>query len=909
MSFSNENEWKIDDSRTPLKDVPKSFIENIEFSVMSTKDIDNMSVIDVTSTADLNSGLMGPIRQSGPCETCGNSWTHCSGHFGSIKLPNLIHPLYRSHVTYILTSVCNDCGKCLIPRKVLERYPEYVNLPADKKLKFVREKVNSKKNVTCPYIDDAHDCDDNRKSCGINPKYQAVSNEGKEKVKVNLQYTTGASSAGMNRTPDEILHILNAIDDETAELLGFNPKVTHPRNLIINRLVVLPHTLRSEITFGSANHSNEITSAYSGILTKLNDFRKAEQVAAVDSSQLGNKEQKLSELYRSVFNFIKDTGLVTPGNRGNKFKGIFALISGKEGIARQETQGKRVRNVGRSVATPASVWAPDGNKKMIIRVDEVGVPKIMARELTRKLTVVDFNIEQLQKDLDSGLVRRIKPVSGRFKGFTISVDDSSFKRHYRGYQLRLGDEVVRQLKDGDYVMYHRGPTLETSNFLVLKAKITEEDVNRVNPSIVNAMNLDFDGDETQVHVLQTPEAYAEAVEIMGIHNNFVSYSTGRAFIALTYDALLGCYLLTEKEVEISQSVYDYCTEEIRDSPQWSTLESRLKKYNVERMSGRGMFSACLPEGFYFNKKGVVVRDGILVSGVIKKNTVGTVSGGFMTEIRHQIREGLITHEEAAIEFVTNARSVASRYLQVTGFSIGLDDISLSDSADFREKQENVFMSYFNESVRTGQTILSEDDSTRVRLANAASFSTRDNNLVVSALSKEENNNLMKAVNSGAKGSAYNVHSISGAVGQQIVNGKTASLDFPGKRSLPSFQMRDEGDIEVPIMRGFSKHSFSEGLDVVETFFQQASAREALVKSSRSTKDTGNLERIVIKCCEDINIGVGRTTVGAKGLILQCVYGGDGFDPRNSEFIDGSRIPRDYEHIANVLNMSYMDSLM
>lgn len=71
---------------------------------------------------------------------------------------------------------------------------------------------------------------------------------------------------------------------------------------------------------------------------------------------------------------------------------------------------------------------------------------------------------------------------------------------------------------------------------------------RFNECVCTPYNADFDGDEMNLHVPQTEEARAEAVELMGVKNNLVTPRNGQPLIAATQDFITGAYLVTQKDL-------------------------------------------------------------------------------------------------------------------------------------------------------------------------------------------------------------------------------------------------------------------------------------------------------------------------------------------------------------------------
>lgn len=58
-----------------------------------------------------------------------------------------------------------------------------------------------------------------------------------------------------------------------------------------------------------------------------------------------------------------------------------------------------------------------------------------------------------------------------------------------------------------------------------------------------------------LHVPQTEEAKAEAIELMGVKNNLVTPRNGQPLIAATQDFITGAYLITRKDVFYTRAMF------------------------------------------------------------------------------------------------------------------------------------------------------------------------------------------------------------------------------------------------------------------------------------------------------------------------------------------------------------------
>ena len=84
------------------------------FQVMSAEQIQDMSVLQIRSTEDLNSPLLGATPKQ-KCGTCGMNNQGCPGHFGFFRLPvPVFHPFYIALLTRVLNCICIFCHQLKI---------------------------------------------------------------------------------------------------------------------------------------------------------------------------------------------------------------------------------------------------------------------------------------------------------------------------------------------------------------------------------------------------------------------------------------------------------------------------------------------------------------------------------------------------------------------------------------------------------------------------------------------------------------------------------------------------------------------------------------------------------------------------------------------------------------------------
>ncbi|CAJ0839027.1 8077_t:CDS:2 [Entrophospora sp. SA101] len=222
---------------------------------------------------------------------------------------------------------------------------------------------------------------------------------------------------------------------------------------------------------------------------------------------------------------------------GRPLKSIRARLKGKEGRLRGNLMGKRVDFSARTVITG------DPN----ISVDEVGVPRSIAQNLTFPELVTPFNLPHLQSLVERGPTEHpgakyvIRDTGERIDlKYTLSSASS--------VRLQLGWKVERHINDGDIVIFNRQPSLHKMSMMGHRVRVMPYSTFRLNLSVTTPYNADFDGDEMNLHVSQTEEAHIEAIELMGVKKNLVTPRNRDPIIAFIQDFVTSSFLITKKDV-------------------------------------------------------------------------------------------------------------------------------------------------------------------------------------------------------------------------------------------------------------------------------------------------------------------------------------------------------------------------
>ena len=154
----------------------------------------------------------------------------------------------------------------------------------------------------------------------------------------------------------------------------------------------------------------------------------------------------------------------------------------------KDTDSKRVDFSGRSVITPDPY----------INIDQLGVPKKIAMELTIPEEVTPYNIKYLTSLVKNGrdeypganFVLRLNYRDGKTE-----VQKIDLKYRKKSIKLNIGDIVERHSVNGDYILFNRQPTLHKPSMMGHKMHVLNRDdvfTLRMNVSSCAPYNADFD---------------------------------------------------------------------------------------------------------------------------------------------------------------------------------------------------------------------------------------------------------------------------------------------------------------------------------------------------------------------------------------------------------------------------------
>ncbi|VVB76495.1 DNA-directed RNA polymerase subunit A' [Candidatus Tiddalikarchaeum anstoanum] len=867
-----------------MVEIIKEKVDSIEFRVLSPKIIKAMSSTKIITPelydADgypVEGGLMnlrmGVIEPGLRCRTCGGKVHDCVGHFGYIELARpVVHIYYVNFIYDALRCTCAKCGRILLDDKSLERY----------KLKM---KVMSKQRGKFEQWDVSHEVISKAKTISVCPHCN------EKKIKLKLKKPSSFYEDKVRLTPIDVRERLERIPDEDVELLGMDPVGGRPEWMVLTLLPIPSTTVRPSITLESGQKSED------DLTHKLSDIVRTNQ-RLYENLNAGAPEIIIEDLwdllqYHVTTYFSNNVSQIPPARHrsGRPLKTLAERIKSKEGRFRKNLAGKRVNFSARSVISP------DPN----IGINEVGIPEIMASKLTIPERVTSWNIDWLKEFIKSYPKYPCALYVFTPEGFRKKVTEET--KEVLLQELAIGYSVERTIQNGDIVLFNRQPSLHKMSIMVHHVKVLPYKTFRLNLTVTDPYNADFDGDDMNLHVPQTEEARAEAEELMDVTTQIISPRLGTPIVGCKQDHISGLFSLTGKDSKFNRE------EAFQLLSRAGVYDSNLKFDKEGMAEGKEIFSQILPKDlFYVGKSGtckkcatckkeecttdsyVKVDKGQLLSGVIDDKSVGARKGLLLNDIAKKY-----TPKEVST-YLQRMALLGIATLDIRGFTV------LSSDNDLPEETVKEIKNVISKSLSSVNTVIKNyEDGELVSLPGRTLRETLEQkiimllnqsrnqvgSLVLSNETKETGSSIM--TKSGAKGNLLNLAQMAGCVGQQVLRGFRITRGY-NDRPTPHFKKGDLG----AAAHGFIRHGYKGGLTPSEFFFHAITSRDATMDTSMRTPKSGYFQRRMINAFQDFRIDMDSSVRASDGHLIQFAYGEDGIDVSKSDAgsIDVERLVRE-----------------
>jgi len=875
-------------------DTIHKIVDQIYFGVVSPQEIRRLSVAEIQTAdtydedgAPITSGLMdgrlGTLEPRQRCKTCGNTAIRCPGHFGHIELAvPIIHVEFTKIVDDLLDATCRNCGRLLHSddriariKMRIERTRKLLGTVPDDLYKRVLREAKSKE---CP-------------RCGV-PQYKI------EFTKPTTFHEISEEGA-QRLTPSMIRERLERITDEDLELIGFNPKSARPEWMVLQVLPVPPVYVRPSITLESGIRSEDDLTHKLVDIIRINQRLKENMEAGAPTLII----QDLSELlqYHVTTYFNNEASGIPPARHrsGRALKTLSQRLKGKEGRFRSNLSGKRVDFSARTVISP------DPN----LDVSEVGVPLDIATRLSMPEMLTAWNIEEMRKFVINGpeqypgALYIVRPDGKRVR-LEFVTDRTKIAE-----ALEPGFIVERHLKNGDIAIFNRQPSLHRMSIMAHYVKVLPHKTFRLHLTVCPPYNADFDGDEMNLHIPQSEEAQTEARLLMQVQDQILSPRFGGPIIGCKTDFITSAYLFTKKSTVLSK---EYVSRLLLAAGYEGPFPEPEIKKPEPKWTGKQIFSLFIPKDLNYAFKAttciacpkclredcehdayVVIKDGVLKTGVIDKNAIGAEQS---ETLLHRIIKDYGSAEGR--KFLNHICRLLNLFITMRGFTYSFDDLELSQPV-----QKKIHQMLEQSEERIDKLIKEFKDGTLPRLPGqtlADSFEIYVMNELAEARDKagksaegdfKPDNSGIIMTRTGARGSSLNIGQMAAIVGQQSVRGKRIMRGYL-ERALPHFKWGDPS----ARARGFVDSSYRDGLDPMEFFFHSMGGREGLVDTAVRTQQSGYMQRRLINALEHLRIEYDGTVRNSTGEIIQLCYGEDGVDPAKSDHGKAVNVGRIVEQV-------------
>ncbi len=358
---------------------------------------------------------------------------------------------------------------------------------------------------------------------------------------------------------------------------GFIRGNIDPSWMILSVMPVIPPDLRPMVQLsGGRFATSDLNDLYRRVINRNSRLKHLIDLGAPEII-LRNEKRMLQEAVDALID-------ASPRERSNvrrqtrrKLRSLSEILRGKQGRFRQNLLGKRVDYSGRSVI----VAGPELN------MDECGLPKEMALELFKPFVLRELITEGLASNMKSAknvLERRIPQVW----------------------------DILERVTKNYPVLLNRAPTLHRLGIQAFYPVLIGGNALKLHPSVCNAFNADFDGDQMAVHIPLSQDAVDEARNLMLSPNNILKPSSGEPIINFKNELGMGVYYLTVMTKGVlgeNHKFGNFQEAKLAYSLKKVNLQSPIIVHNekgkrIETTVGRIFLNEVLPEKLKFVNKAV-----------------------------------------------------------------------------------------------------------------------------------------------------------------------------------------------------------------------------------------------------------------------------------------------------------------
>jgi DNA-directed RNA polymerase subunit A' len=820
-------------------------INRLTFGILSAQNIEKLRVMKVTNhlTYSEDGGVvpgglldhrMGVVQPGQLCHTCNSSFLECPGHFGYIELVTpLFNYIFIDQIKKTIAILCKNCrGICLpltLQKALLLQHSinpkQYFDL-------YSKLELTKKLEKTC-------------RSC----KTEFETYTYNEKTNI-FSGTKGPVLV------EEILALFEKIKQEDNPILGF-AKTIKVEALILQKLLVPSNKIRPSIFLKNLDRSEDDLTFKLAEIVRLN--QKIQQYKAQKGTTTILNELKLLLDYH-VITYLNNENIhfaQAKHRMGRPLNTLVQRIKGKEGRFRYDLLGKRTNFSARAVIAPSTR----------ADFDEIELPKIVRENLSKKQYFLPserkilFEIAQKQFEY---------PEHFDYKAFKIiKIENLSQKRNFfltkENYTQILSEEnlseegylIERTLKEGDYVLFNRQPSLHRPSILRHKVLINKDPTRKLfkfSPLIRQVYNADFDGDEMNIHVPQSLDAELETYKLLRAKESLFTPRDGRLLFGTDQNYVFRAY-------QVTSNMFTFDKLDVR------LLINQLRKpkyvfsHEKYEYTGKEVFSFLLPRDFNFDdKKGedaLVIVDGHLISGKVSSDHIKRTGSLLLHFVQNY-------SEEIWSNFLFNLIKLSDWACSTIGITLTAKDFQIPEGTKIKVNKELIKLLNTMKNLDTNAKFINtEREISTIVQKNRTDIT----NIIISEFQKQTN--LSTMVKSKRRGSFLNFSHITAFIGQQFVRGQRISKE--GQNYLLQNKNFEKKDLAA---QGFINRSYIEGLNTSQMFYHRLRGREGLIDTAIRTAKAGYFQRKLVHALEDLVISEESQVIDSLGRIISFSYGPD-----------------------------------
>jgi DNA-directed RNA polymerase subunit beta' len=608
--------------------------------------------------------------------------------------------------------------------------------------------------------------------------------------------------------------------------------------MVLHNLPVIPCGIRPATKLADDNSiaTTQINNLYRKVilinrrLDEYNELNKKMRIFFLEI--VHNEKRRLQKAIDQLFQ-----GGTSVKNDASNVKSLSQMLSGKEGIPRKHSLGKRVDYSARSVIVP----------NPSLKIDQVGLPVEMALVIYKPFLIREL----LEKKIT----------------FTVKESEELIVRHDS-----LIFTLLNKITKNHPVILNRAPTLHRLGIQGFFPVLILGKAIQLHPLVTTAFNADFDGDQMAVHLPLTKEARDEVENILLASHNIINPQNNNLISTPTQDVILGIYHFSrEVKREKVASYYDIDSiirdydlqnigiEDIILIP--ASLLERNFKDSVDKLIfttlGKIIFNRILPKSFpfyisdlkYYNDNLLPYEENVIQlkdkSFDIDKriSSISSSDGWKKKDITVFLNNLLkfVTLQDMS-KFLDELKDLGFSFATKSGISISLFDLPDLENKDklYLEAQKKI--SDIEEFKQQG--FYSELESYEKKIEVWANCKDLLEKELVEKLNQSKETSLYSIWNSGARANSENL--------MQIFAMRGNMTNYKGEV------------IETPILS-----SLKEGLNPFEFFISVYGAIKGMIDIALKTAEAGYLSRRLVESVQ--NIIVKEDDCGSKvGLWVESL---------------------------------------